>query len=355
MSHPRVDVSPREALADRIRRLAETAAFRSYQQARDHVLAMQALPAEGSQSPSEYWAEELQGFEYLFDASPLIVCALRQHTYHLTGLRHYEYRTNRERAADLLRQKFDALLEIAGDELLVPESPQLGGFGFEFDGALYNVDTLKFFEVLIALEHSSILADLRDGDDRKLVWEIGAGWGGFAAAFKTLFPETTYLISDLPETMLFSATYLLTRFPDAKFAFVPDVDVSKLSETALEYDFIFTPNVVLEQLVLPRVDLALNMVSFQEMSTAQVDAYMRRAHELGARFLYSLNRERSRYNPELRGVHRLMRDWFWPREVDVLPVSYVTLAPRTDWLRLAARARDDDYRHLVGWPKASDT
>jgi putative sugar O-methyltransferase len=331
--------------------LSETSAYRSYQRAREQVLAMQALPAQGSQSPSEYWSEELRGFEYMFDASPLIIATLRQHTYHLTGLRHYEYRTNRDRAADLVRQKLEALIETGGDTLLVPESPELGGFGFDIEGALYNVDTLKFFEVLLALDRSSVLADLRDGEDRKLVWEIGAGWGGFAAVYKTLFPNTTYVISDLPETMLFSATYLLTRLPDARFAFVPETDISTLAADALQYDFVFTPNTVLEDLTLPRLDLALNMVSFQEMSTPQVDDYMRRAHELGARYLYSLNRERSRYNPELRGVHRLMRDWFWPNEVEVLPVSYVTMAPRSDWTRLARREREDDYRHLIGWPK----
>lgn len=341
----------REALDARVARLADSDAYRNYQRVRELVLQMKALPAIGSQAPSEYWTEELTGFEYLFDASPLIVAALRQHTYHVTGLRHYDYRTNRNRAADLLRQKLDALVEVAGDGLLVPESTELGGFGFEVDGALYNVDTLKFFEVLIALERGSVLQDLRDGPGRKLVWEIGAGWGGFAAAFKAVLPNTTYVITDLPETMLFSATYLMTRFPEASFAFVPETDVSALAAEALSYDFVFTPNVVLEHLDLPRLDLALNMVSFQEMSTAQVDDYMRRAHELGASYLYSLNRERSRYNPELRGVHRIMRDWFWPRDVDVLPVSYVTMAPRADWTRLAARGREDDYRHLIGWPR----
>ena len=51
---------------------------------------------------------------------------------------------------------------------------------------------------------------------RKLVWEIGAGWGGFAYQFKTLFPDVTYVIVDLPELFLFSATYLMTLFPEAK-------------------------------------------------------------------------------------------------------------------------------------------
>lgn len=339
------------ALAERIEALRDTAAYRGYLEAREHVLAMKAMPATGVQAPSEYWDEELSGFEYLYDASPLIVASLRQHTYHVTGLRHYDYRTGRDRPAELLRQKLEALREADKAGLLVPESRALGGFGFQIDGELYNVDTLKFYEVLIALEYGSVLPAIRDSADRKLVWEIGAGWGGFAAAFKTLFPNVTYVISDLPDTMLFSATYLRARFPDARMAFVPDIDVAHLAGHALDYDFVFTPNVVLEDLSLPRLDLALNMVSFQEMSTGQVEAYVRRARDLGAPYLYSLNRERSRYNPDLRGVTRIMRDWFWPHEIEVLPVSYVTLSDRKEWRRVRVRNRVDDYRHMIGWPR----
>ena len=49
--------------------------------------------------------------------------------------------------------------------------------------------------------------------------EIGAGWGGFAYQFKTLFPKTTYVVVDFPELFLFSASYLVTVFPEAKVRF----------------------------------------------------------------------------------------------------------------------------------------
>ncbi len=349
MTEHKQRITSRAVLEERIEGLRDTVAYRGYLEARDRVLEMKALPANDIQAPSEYWDEELSGFEYMYDASPLVVASLRQHTYHVTGLRHYDYRTNRDRPAELLRQKLEALRAADTTGLLVPESRELGGFGFDIAGELYNVDTLKFYEVLIALEYGSALPALREGGERKLVWEIGAGWGGFAAAFKTLFPNTTYVISDLPDTMLFSATYLRARFPEARMAFVPDVDVADVERGALDYDFIFTPNVVLDELALPRLDLALNMVSFQEMSTEQVGAYVRRARELGAPYLFSLNRERSRYNPGLLGVTRIMSDWFWPNQIDVLPVSYVTLVDRKEWRRLADRP--NDYRHVIGWPR----
>jgi hypothetical protein len=68
--------------------------------------------------------------------------------------------------------------------------PYLGGFGFTIDGDLYNLDTLKFYECLIALQKAGLLGDLTaEQNDRKIVVEIGGGWGGFAYQLKTLFTD----------------------------------------------------------------------------------------------------------------------------------------------------------------------
>ena len=92
-----------------------------------------------------------------------------------------------------------------------------------------------------------------------------------------------------------------------------------------------------------QLDLTVNMVSFQEMTTAQVTSYVRRAHELGARFLYSLNRERSGYNHELDSVSRIVAEYYWPREVSILKVSYQKM--------LDEAPGANDYTHIVGWKR----
>ena len=51
-----------------------------------------------------------------------------------------------------------------------------------------------------------------------------------------------------------------------------------------------------------RLDLTVNMVSFQEMTEAQADAYVAKAHALNCPFVYSLNRDKSAYNPEITSV-----------------------------------------------------
>jgi hypothetical protein len=46
--------------------------------------------------------------------------------------------------------------------------------------------------------------------------------GGFRYQVKILFPNTTYVIVDLPMMMLFSATYLKMAFPDANVGLYQD-------------------------------------------------------------------------------------------------------------------------------------
>jgi hypothetical protein len=355
-------------LQSRIDALSTGTAYRNYLTVRDRVLGMLEHGAiRETDRPSGYWREELAGFEYMLDASPLIVDKLRQHSYHLTGLKVYDYRSGKEAYEQQLREKLDALLEIGGEELFVVEPEELGGFGFRHGDGLFNVDTLKFFEAMIALDRAAVLAPLREGRERHVAWEIGAGWGGLAYTFKTLCPNTSYVIVDLPQAFLFSAVYLMTVMPDARFAFHGEGRVASLVP---ENDFVFVPHWALDELELPRLDLTLNMVSFQEMTTAQVEAYVDAAWRLGSKYLYSLNRDRSHYNTELSSVGKIIEGRFWPHEIPVLNMSYTELpkkgktaksARAVDRLKLAGKmvldkaARDNDsgirrdYRHLVGW------
>jgi hypothetical protein len=330
------------AFAQRLDGLRASAAYRNYELVRERVFRMRALEAQHPHyKPSAYWTEELENFDYMLDASPLIINKLRQHSMHITGIRAYEYRSNRDRFRMHFQEKVKELKRIAPAGLLVPESPQLGGYGFEVDGALYNIDTLKFFEVLIALERGAVLDEFRGAGERRLVWEIGAGWGGFPYQFKTLCPNVTYVITDFPELFLYSATYLMTLFPGAKVAFWGEAPTSEILARWQEYDFIFMPNTALTELVPPRVDLVVNMVSFQEMTHDQVDTYVKHAHQIGSRFLFSLNKEHSTYNREIESVTAIIDKYYWPRQIEVLRVPYQKM--------LDAKPSANDYKHIIGW------
>ena len=338
------ELSSTRAFEERLAALRAAPGFRNYQYVRERVLEMRArVDAAPNYKPSAYWQEELINFEYMLDATPLIIDKLRHHSFHITGLHVHNYRSGQDRRRGYFAEKLRALRGQGSTDLFVPEPEALGGFGFNIDGHLINLDTLKFFEVLIALDKSAVLDEFRGGDERRLVWEVGAGWGGFPYQFKTLCPNTTYLISDFPELFLFSATYLMTMFPGARVRFWGEEPSDRIFANWRDYDFIFTPNTALADLTPDRLDLTVNMVSFQEMTTAQVTSYVAKSHELGARFLYSLNREKSGMNDELDSVTRIVSQYYWPREVGVLKVSYQKM--------LDEPSSPNDYKHLIGWKR----
>lgn len=329
------------AFEQRLDAMRGAPAYQNYLAVRRRVLEMRAQVEATGYRPSVYWQEELGHLEYLLDASPLVIDRLREHTAHVTGLRSYDYRPQRTRWREQITKKLDLMSRQSRPGLRVPEWRGLGGFGFEIDGELYNVDTLKFFEVLLALDKGAVLPEFQQNVERRLVWEIGAGWGGFPYQFKTVCPNVTYVITDFPELFLFSATYLMTAFPDARVRFWGDQAPERTFENWRDYDFIFMPHTALDDLTPDRLDLAINMVSFQEMTHEQVTAYVSRAHALDCKLLYSLNRERSAYNHEIESVSAVISRYYWPREVPVLPVPYTKM--------LHEQASPTDYKHIVGW------
>lgn len=347
--------SAAEALQQRIHLLASTDSYRAYRTALAAVTEMQDWARDAVNS--SYWSEELAGFDYMLDASPLLIDKLRHHMFHVTGLRVYDYRTGKDEMRERLARKLEMLLKLGDSSLLVPEASALGGFGFELDGSLYNVDTLKFFEAMLALDKGAVLAPLRKPRERRLVWEIGSGWGGFARVWKTVVPNTTYVIVDLPELFLFSGTYLATVFPDATIRYWAGHSAEELFRGWEGLDFIMVPAHALSEVRPPRADLTINMVSFQEMTSAQVQGYVQHAHAIQCPFVYSLNRDRSLYNTELSSVRDILAARFRLHEVLALDVPYTKLpgaSSRRSALveRAISRARSpeaNEYRHVIGW------
>ena len=319
----------------------------AYERARDAVVKMLApsTPRTTSDSsPSAYWQEELGTIDYMIEASPLVIRKLRHHAFHITGIRPYDYRSRGDDRREHFEARLNALREMGGDGLLVPESPALGGFGYDIGGRLFNVDTLKFYEVLIGMERGGVLAAVRDRE-RPVVCEIGAGWGGFAYQFKTLFPRSTYVIVDFPELFLFSATYLSTVFPDARLAFV---GAGESPAEAGDADFVFVPQTLASRETIGSPDLAVNMVSFQEMTDAQVRHYAEMAGGAGCPLIYSFNRERSAYNAELVSVSEALADRYQLTEVPVLKTDYTNAMKRLPKAGKILERSEFNYRHLVG-------
>jgi hypothetical protein len=332
-------------------------AYETYRRVREVVLKLKQREAQAqpdTADPSLYWAEELSNIDYMLEASPLVIGKLRQHAFHITGIRPYDYRFDGDPKRQYFEERRRALLALAGDELLVPEAEAFGGFGYRIDGQLYNVDTLKFFEVLVGMKRAGLLERFRN--DSGVLWEIGAGWGGFTYQFKTLFPRTTCIITDFPELFLFSAVYLSTMFPQAHVVFCGADEAHEFSTGSQRADFVFVPHDATEELRRFRPDLLVNIASFQEMTLAQVVSYAWLAAEIGCPRLYSLNRERSRYNSELASVTSALQPYYQLREIAVLDDDYTKAMRKRSGTRARGASNrpnnpnteDFAYRHVTG-------
>ena len=330
-------------------------AFEVYRRVRDAVLRMKGAAGQAA-APSDYWEEDLSKIDYMIEASPLIIGKLRHHAFHITGIHPHDYRAQGDGQREAFEERLRALVELGGRELLVPEHPALGGFGYQLSEGLFNRDTIKFFEVLVGMKRGGVLAALERGVP-PVVLEIGAGWGGFAYQLKTLFPGVTYVIVDLPELFLFSATYLQTVFPGARIVFADEMSDAAEWRGA---DFVFVPHTMAERVrgIVP--DVTINMASFQELTSEQVEGYARLASDAGSPLLYSFNREASSHNPQISSVSEQAGKYYDLGEVPVLETDY----PKA--MKKAAKAGKNvrpgksvgadcrAYRHLVGTRRASD-
>jgi hypothetical protein len=319
-----------------------------YDRVRSAVLEIAGRPvgARSEAAPSDYWSEELDNIDYMIEASPLIIRKLRHHAFHISNVRPYDYRIKADEKRENFEARLRALQQLDGGALLVPESPALGGFGYEIDGRLFNVDTLKFYEVLVGMERGGVLASLR-AQPRPMVCEIGAGWGGFAYQFRTLFPASRYVIVDFPELFLFSATYLGTLFPDARLAFCGTAATPSVADAG-DADVIFVPHTMAAQVASLPLDLTVNMVSFQEMTDAQVRAYADMAGDAACPWLYSFNRDRSPFNTQITSVEEALAERYQLAEVPVLPTDYTTMLKRLPKAGRNVERNEFNYRHLVG-------
>jgi len=290
--------------------------FTTYKRISRLINQMRTSVKSLNSQPSLYWQEEVAGFDYLFNATPEIVDNFRDHCYHITGIHSYEYRSHHSYRAKRFKKKLDCLKALDESNLFIPESPQLGGFGHLIDGQLVNIDTLKFYESALAINRSDSFF-VKNRNNPLLAVEIGGGWGGFAHVFKQLVPGCTYVIIDLAETFYISCLY-----PAASVYIYDPNNFKDLRLRISSYDFAFIPHYALSEFCLDYIDIAINMISFQEMTQYQVNEYLVWLKSCNAALLYSHNRSRSKYNAQILDVHDIIRQYYELQFTEILPVPY---------------------------------
>jgi len=286
--------------------------------AHSRIVEYLKLKSISEPNASHYWQEELEAISYLWDAGPSIIGKLRDHTHWLTGIRSYDYKNHHSHQKKKFMLKLQSLSNLEPSFPVFGELGVLGDFGHVIDGKMINLDTLKFIESCIALKFGGVF-DVLSKKERPVICEIGAGWGGFITHLERYIPNSQFVVVDLPGTLLFSATYLHAAFPTKTLGLFGEEDF-----TGSE-DFIFIlPEDFINQFS-SKIDLTVNMVSFQEMTSAQVAEYSKKVKLLGSDYLYSHNRTKSNHNPEIEDVDRSIGKWDIRKEIYLLPVDYTFL------------------------------
>jgi len=176
-------------------------------------------------------------------------------------------------------KRYHLLVEHLPKSLHVTYPPRLGEIGCSYQGGVINHDAYAYQERVNLLLECGVIdlirARIANGQCVNIL-EIGAGYGGLAHALASIFPAgINYILCDLPETMLCSSLYLGITKPHARHRFYEPGGLSDLKEPPHETRFVYLPNYQLPDLAAHRlpIDLAINTLSFPEMTAAQVTNY----------------------------------------------------------------------------------
>ena len=152
-------------------------------------------------------------------------------------------------------------------EMVFRPPAMLGEVGHLVDGVIVNHDTNAYQERINILHTSGIARRVRakmESAGEVKICEIGGGYGALCHWFKQAFPNASYTIIDLPESLLFSRLYVSLANPGVATS-------TGLREA--KFGVRFVPNYMAEQLD-DDFDLIINTLSMSEMAEYQVRKYV---------------------------------------------------------------------------------
>ncbi|MBU2575020.1 MAG: putative sugar O-methyltransferase [Elusimicrobia bacterium] len=164
------------------------------------------------------------------------------------------------------------------------EEPLLGKGDFVVNrGRRLSIDLLQSIDEFYRLQEALNFKK----DDPIVFCELGAGYGRLAEIVMTAMPNATYLIFDLPETLLLSQYYLSTLHPERKTAFYPEsLEYTRSREKLASCRLVFGLPQQLRELPENYVNVFINVYSFMEMSARQVNGYFSIIEQLQVDALY---------------------------------------------------------------------
>lgn len=291
----------------------------------------------GTATPSKYWSDFCSTFDYMLGLDEEYFDKLRLHTYHLTGDNYQKYFF--EKGKDSMQNEWNILTKTIPAEYIISE-PE-GGIGFQLaDGRMISMDLLRYQHSICTLYHNKVLANIiKNPGARPVILEIGAGYGALAHHLSRIIGHCTCIIVDLPETLIFSASYLTLLNPDKKLYLYEKNTFSRIvqQESIKDFDFIFIPNYKLSALSNISFDLVMNVASFQEMKKEQVKSYLDFIAKTCTGYLYSWNQNVKPKNREPLNVTNLLKEHFELNEISKITwQEKITSAIRLQLKKIAA-------------------
>ncbi len=174
------------------------------------------------------------------------------------------------------------------------EEPPLGeGTQIVYRGRRLSIDLLQSIEEFYAIAEARRF----EQDDPVVFCEVGAGYGRLAHVVLSAMPRATYLIFDLPESLLLSQYYLTTLEPAWKAALYPEsVQALRRGEPLSTYRLLFGLPQLLRSVPPGAIDVFINIYSFMEMTPEQVARYFQIIEDLQVGVLY-LKQHKHELNP----------------------------------------------------------
>jgi len=122
---------------------------------------------------------------------------------------------------------------------------------------------------------------------KKIVVELGGGYGGLGYFINKLIPEVTYVDFDLPENMALTSYFLMNSFPDKKILLYGEGECNE--ENLQKYDIIIMPNFEISKLPTAKANLVFNSYSLAEMSTETINTYIPELKRASKAYFFHVN------------------------------------------------------------------
>lgn len=125
----------------------------------------------------------------------------------------------------------------------------------------------------------------------KTILDIGSSYGAFPYLMKKNYPDSHFIMIDLPEQNTVAHYYLKSEMPDCRIAGFEEIrEVGTITRDFVEsYDFILVPCFYLDRLDGGIADLVTNFVSLPEMSREWFDLYLQSSVFTTSKYFYTVN------------------------------------------------------------------